>query len=52
MSFKGQLGFFEKKPKELKSGLNEILKGGYKSEKQESEIKNIKTLYKLREKVN
>ena len=40
------------KKNKLKSGLNEILKGGYKSEKQVSEIKNIKTLYKLREKVN
>ena len=64
IDFKGPLDFYknikagyiklekvEGKQKKFKSGLNEILKGGYKSEKTKKCNKNIKTLYKSREKV-
>ena len=41
----------EEKQKEFKSDLNEISKRRYKPENEKSSIKNIKTLYKSREKV-
>ena len=64
VGFKGPLGFYknmkegdiklekaEEKQKEFKSDLNEISKRRYKPENEKSSIKNIKTLYKSREKV-
>ena len=41
----------QKKIKKIKSDINEIIKVRNKSEEQKSAIKNIKTLYKSREKV-
>ena len=57
LGFKGSLGFYkntkkaEKKLKEFKSEIIEIIKGGKISEDQKSAINNIKTLFKTREKV-
>ena len=62
MRYKGPLGFYKnikdgyttlEKAEEKKSVLNKIVKGKseYKLEEQKRAIKNIKTLYKSREKV-
>ena len=62
ISFKGPLTFYritkdgytalekaEENKKKIKSDINEIAKGGKKSEEEKFAIKNIKTLYKSRE---